>query len=329
MECKHVLISGLILLLGFLLAAPTAWAKSLDDERDQVRQAISDGSNFTNTLASVVGMTIAPEIASAHFKIEFQGQDDVDLETTKIPIRHYFSGEGRQWDPFVQVTGGYMTASKMLREDDGGNLVLADRQHKGYSFFLLGGVRFPLGLWGDIAPTAGVGMARLENQTTPLNDYTRKVIMPIYSGIVGDYTIDTMALSAGLEMNARHKLGPVELLLALRYSHFYLQTTSVSDSALEFSQNSDITAVRLTAQGDLGSIAVFKCPILWQVFLGNTAFWGPDAESLGFSNYNELGATMGLDLAGMGLWLDAVRLGGSLISGDGITGWTIIFGYDF
>lgn len=320
---------AILLTLAAVLAAGAgpARAGTLNVQRDDVRNAVSSSSSFTNTLAQVAGMTIAPEISSATFKIEFAGQDDVDLSTTKIPIRHYFRSQARAWAPFLQVSAGYLSASKTLRERDEDGLILADRQHQGFSGLLLAGLRLPLAPGIDFSPTAGVGLTRLKNQTEPLNDYTRNVIMPLYRGIVGDYTIDALVLSAGMEMNLRRSLGPVNLELALRYSHFYLQTTSVTDSALEFSQNADVSAARLTAGGALAGLNLWGRPLIWQVFGGNVTWWGPDAESLGFSHYWEAGATIGLDLRGAGLMIDALRLGGSLISGDGVTGWSLILGY--
>lgn len=316
-----------IFLLPALFAGQAA-ARSLDESRAEVRSLVASGSAFTNSLAQVAGITVAPEVSSVNLTIDMGSSGDVDLATTKIPIRHYFRSQDRAWAPFVQVSGGYMTAEKTLREQDDGGLILADRSHQGYSGLVQGGIRLPLAPWLDVSPTAGVGLTRLKNQTTPLNDYTRQVA-PMYQGIVGDYTIDALVLSAGLEVDLRHRLGPVGLELALRYNHFYMQTTSVTDSALEFSQNSDVTVARLTAGGPLFGASLAGRALIWQIFGGNVTWWGPNAEALGFTHYWEAGATIGLDLRGSGLIIDALRLGGSLISGDGVTGWSIILGYGF
>ena len=75
--------------------------------------------------------------------------------------------------------------------------------------------------------------------------------------------------------------------------------------------------------------ALADYPLLWQTFLGGIYYVGEDQDVLGWTYYGELGATLGVDLRRLGLMINALRLGTSIIQGDNITGWSIVVGYTF
>jgi len=94
-RCVYIKMFRLAVVLSvvFALASSPALADHLDQSRSEVRALVSTSSAFTNTLAQLAGITVAPEVSSLNLTIDFGEQGDVNLSLTKLPLRHYFRSE--------------------------------------------------------------------------------------------------------------------------------------------------------------------------------------------------------------------------------------------
>ena len=63
--------------------------------------------------------------------------------------------------------------------------------------------------------------------------------------------------------------------------------------------------------------------------VGGTALLGPARDALGFSGYTDYGVAVRTDISRLGLPLKTLQIGGKVIYGPGVTGWSGIFNYNF
>ncbi len=318
-----------------LLVAQAAWSYSLTPAqiealREQARRDLQGSSAFANTVAGIINVTISPDLSSAYYTVEFPGDSDVDFSTTKLPFYYYFTQEKRSWSPYVGVVLGYLDAQTKMDaiSETFGEHMRWDVRWKGYSGLVEGGVKFELGQGFYLSPGVSGGLAKLRNSVTYLNDFSRAVAAPILNGLTANFSLTAMTFSGIVGAGYESKLGPLDLKVVAKYTHSYVESVEVSDSAQDFSDDIDTVAARVTLGGPLG-LAVAGNPLIWEAFVGTLRMLGQDDNAIGFNYYYELGATLGVDLKRFGWPVSALRLGGSLISGDNVTGWSVIVGYTF
>lgn len=298
--------------------------------RDQARRDLQGSSDFANTVAGIINVTLTPDLSSAYYKVEFPGDSDVDFSTTKLPFYYYFDKEGRSWSPYVGVVLGYMDAKTKMDalSTTFGEQMRWDSNWKGYSGLVEGGARVELGKGFYVSPGISGGLAKLRNSVTYLNDFSRAVAAPVLNGLTSNFSITAMMLSGIVGAGYDGKLGPLDLKVLAKYTHSYVESVETEDSAQDFSGDIDTIAARVTLGGPLG-LSLAGHPMLWEAFVGTLQLVGEGDDAIGFKYYYELGATVGVDLTRLGWPISALRLGGSIISGDNVTGWSVIVGYTF
>jgi hypothetical protein len=298
--------------------------------RDQARRNLQGSADFANTMAGVINVTLTPDLSSAYYNVEFPGAPDVDFSTTKLPYYHYFELDSQRWSPYLGVVLGYLDAKTKVDTISVtfGERMRWDSNWKGYSGLLEGGVKLKLGKGFYVTPGLSAGLAKLRNSVTYLNDFSRTVAAPVLNGLTTNFSITAMMLSGILGGGYEGKLGPLDLEVVAKYTHSYVESIKTSDPAQDFNDDIDSLAGRVTLGGPLG-FSLYGNPVLWQAFVGAFHLVGEGDDAVGWTYYYELGATVGLDIRRLGLPLSVMRLGGSVISGDNVSGWSIIVGYTF
>ncbi|MCB2186080.1 MAG: hypothetical protein KQJ78_06655 [Deltaproteobacteria bacterium] len=330
---------ALALALAWGLAPATPAQAQAGDDWDIFRNELRDQLKQTQALSAVLSglltMAISPDWSAAFYTLgeDSESQSAVDMNTIKIPLYKRFPLAGRAWEPFAGITLGYMEvvsqgeyAVDPSAPVDG--VLSYEERWRCYSAFGETGVKLPLG-WGfSLIPSVGGGWAQVRNLTDYRNEFSREFIARLFDGLLTNFSLDAVVFMAALRADYERKLGPLNLRVKLKGTEFYLDVVDATDEAQEFSGNNGTLTGRVELTGPTG-LDLGSYPLLWQGFVGGFQFLGPDAEALGFDHFVEIGAYLGVDLRRAGLWVDALKLGGSLIAGDDITGWSVSLGYSF
>ncbi|MBI4800356.1 MAG: hypothetical protein HY794_16820 [Desulfarculus sp.] len=323
---QRIACLALICLLVLVSAPAQALTpEELEEARAYVRGKVQEGQNMARLLAEVVNLYASPDISSASYRLD----NGVAFNTLKLPYYREFALPDREWSLFAGINLSYLKATSHAETPVSDQDRLAvNVTWRGYSGLTEAGARFPLGHGLTLSPSLGAGLAQLRNQTEYLNQFSKENFAPIYRGITNNFSLDAAQALAALSLAWRAQWAGLDLACNLRYAHTYMKTIRTSDAAQEFQVHLDNLSARASLSGPLG-LNLGRYPLGWKAFVGNVTLLGPGDEDLGFSHYFEGGLGLSLDLSPAAWPLTGLSLGGSLITGDGISGYAINLGYDF
>jgi hypothetical protein len=112
----------------------------------------------------------------------------------------------------------------------------------------------------------------------------------------------------------------------LTYNH--IESIDSSSGLIDFSNQVSI----FTVGGEIiypSNISIFGFPIAIVPNLGSTTFLGNDRDALGFDYYFEAGLSFDADLSNKDWLVKKIRLGAEAMYGEDVSGWTILFSYQF
>jgi len=331
MFLKAILIC--LLLMTALPASRTVCAmtpQEIEELRTEAARQMTGQGQYAEMLGGIANAIIVPEISSAFYKIEDDGGSDTNASTTKIPYYHSFSHTDFGFTPFLGGVLGYLSSSGSVSSYlpvTKGQLEMEEKW-QAYSAMMEFGGKIPLSRGFFLAPSAIMAVVRIEHKADYLNEFSRRIVAPIYEGIIANYKIDAYTAGGALAGGYEGKFGKVDTGFIVKYIHSYTASFDTTNAAQEFNASTDIVNARLTLAGQRNYTSC-PYPIIWQVFLGHTHFVGPGDSQVGFSYFHELGASIGLDIASYGILLRSFRLGASYLIGDKVSGWSLILGYDF
>lgn len=322
------------LLLVIMCSLPAAAAaqdqQTTDDLRALLRQAMSAQDIMAPMMAGMINATMSPDVSAAFYRIN-QGARDLLLSTSRIPLEKQFVLPGREWRPVARLTLGYLSGENQpqgtLVIDDRSGPLAVDVDWRGFSGFFEAGAVVPLGRGFRLEPFLGVGLAHLKNDATYGNDISREA-STMLDGLLFNWDVTTMMAGAALGAAWKGALDPVTVELAGRVSYDYMDAIDATDSVQEFDDWVTTIDLRCTLAGPLG-VQVWGNPLGWQVMQDYTNLPGSQSEGLGIDHYYETGIALTLDITSRDLLVQSLRLGGSLIYGQDVGGWSILFGYAF
>ena len=102
----------------------------------------------------------------------------------------------------------------------------------------------------------------------------------------------------------------------------------MSSSLVDFSGGATTLAGSVETIHPTG-VEVQGFPLALVLIGGTTTFFGPGRNDLGFDSFVEGVAALRVDISRLGYPVRSVKLGGTLIKGGNITGWSLIFSYAF
>lgn len=315
----------LLALAGAPAPAQALTPQELEETRSHLRHQVQEGQNMARLLAEVVNLYASPDISSASYRLD----NGVNFNTLKLPYYRDFALPDRAWSLFAGFNLGYLKATSHAEAPlSYQERLAANVTWRGYSGLAEAGARLPLGHGLTFSPSLGAGLAQLRNQTEYLNPFSKEALGPIYHGITSNFSLDAAQFLTALSLAWQAKWAGLDLACQLRYAHTYMETIRTSDPAQEFKVHLDNLSARASLAGPLG-LNLGRYPLGWKAFVGNVTLLGPGDEDLGFSHYFEGGLALSLDLAPADWPLTGLSLGGSLITGDGISGWALNLGYEF
>lgn len=325
------LYSAALLCLLLLLCATSVHAQYTTEAlREAIRDELTAEDIMAPVISGMLNATLSPDISSAFYRI---GDDEGDLllSASRIPLEKQFELKGRDWRPVVRLTLGYMSAENQahgyLYLPDSEGPLQADNDWRGLSGLLEGGAVVPLGHGFRIEPFLGVGLAYLKNDTDYTNDISNQAA-PILDGLLFNWEVTSLVAGGAVAAAWQGDIGPVNLETIARVSLNYLDTIAATDQVQEFSTWVTTLDLRATLSGGLG-VSLWGAPLGWQVLQDYTHVPGSQDDGLGIDHYFETGAALTLDITPAGLLVKSLRLGGSIVYGHNVSGWSVLFGYAF
>lgn len=315
---------------GLLVMAPlSVLAQSgLDGVIDEVRQQAIEQAGPDRLgagYAAMMNFAATPDISSATYYIDSADAGDPTMNVYKIPLRREFMLEGRDWKPFVEASFGYLdyeATFDVLPQES----VKAD--WKSYGGLLGLGVKMPLNDDLDFVPALDLGLVRLESSADYRGPVAEAILKPALEGVVFDWDANAYLIGATVGLDYRHafETWTVEGRTRLTYSHF--DTYDSSSPQVEF--DADIST--FTLQVDVIKPLDAKIggyPLALVSHFGNTTFIGNNRDALGFDYFFEAGLALETDVSQNDWPVKKLRLGAMGIFGADVTGWSVIFGYQF
>jgi Solitary outer membrane autotransporter beta-barrel domain len=275
--------------------------------------------------AAMMNFATAPDISAATYNIDSASADDLTLNVYKIPFRHEFTLEGRDWKPLVQASFGYLEYEgqfDFLPQES----VQAD--WKSYGGLVGAGVSVPLENGLTIVSALDFGLARLESDADYRGPIAESIIDPALRGVVFDWDADALLVGAtmGLDYKRHFDSWALEGHTLLTYNH--LETYDSSSDQIAFDANTTTFSLQVDAIKPIDA-QVRGYPLALVGHFANTTFIGNQRDALGFDHFFEAGLALETDISQNGWLVKKLRLGAMAIFGADVTGWSVTFGYRF
>lgn len=305
-----------------LLLAATAAAQDLDALRQQLREDLGS-VHFAQSLLGLVMLSDELELSGASYWID----DDVstDVSTFSLPFHSTVDLWGGD-RPRLHVEGtvGWAQARQGTADLYRGLLpgleTTVDTKWTTYGGLVGVGLQFQPREQLTITPLLDLGLAYLDNDTR-LTGPGAAVTAALTDGIAFNWDAFTLSYGVALRACWQQPLGEHHrLVLTGRYDVRWNDAFATDDPAQDFTTRTQL----LTLYGDLFGPAgfdVFGVPAEWQLTPAYRAFVEGDLFSV--DGYLELGASLLIHTGDQGLpGTDGFAVGGAVMLGDDLTGWT-------
>jgi len=308
---------------AFQLSNP--FGNIIDDVADFVNSKLGP-SDVGASYAALINFAGNPDISTATYYIEAPRDSEGTLTVGRFSFRHPFWEEGDQWKPFVQAFVPYQTLQYDLdfeeTEED------ADARWDAVGLILTFGNEFDVSERWKITPAINTGAFRLESNAGYRGAISEGILDPAFSGTVFDWTAYSWVLGASLWLDYKREFNKFDagVHLGATYNHvssFHSTSDEISFSSEALTLDATLDTVHETP------INLNGFPISMVFSVGGTAILGPAGNALGFSSFSDYGVAVQADISRLGWSAQTVQLGGKIIYGPGVTGWSIIFNYDF
>ena len=305
-----------VLLLAPGFCVPGSWAADDSPNIDVDYHRLATG------YAHLVSFSAEPEIASGRYSIDSEdpGTEDSILDATKLPLYKEFSSDDHEWSWYLQGALSYYSLEQEV------NFFLEPELHGstefnwyGYGGMVESGLIFPLSNGFSWTAGLGFGVSRLENDADFSNQKLKDLLDPLLGGSVYDWSTNVSTTRGDLGLTYQQKHGNYDLKGKAHITYTHIDSYSESRGFGGFSGDAGTVTLKLDVRHPLG-VELRKYPVYIIGHVGNTNFIGSNRGELGFNSFSELGLSFGIEK-----W----TLGALGIIGDGVTGWNIIFNYDY
>ena len=305
------------------LAAAPVCAQQLEDVRAAARDA-ARSSHYAAFLAGFVGLTGESELSGANLRID----DELDTEITLLTYpmhREVPLGDGDD-GLRLRLEADFGYAKARFRSDDiyGGDLPgFETRVRSRYEAFGgFGGVGFVVPI-GDVtvAPIVVGGITRVDTDTF-YDGAGAAVAQQVLDGILFNWNATYAVYGGGLLLQHRDfLLGDVRITPRLRYDARRTDPLSADDPVQDEASPYEWSVARIDLDGPAGWDLQGR-PVRWTGELGYKRFLDEVGDLLGFEDYFELGAGLRWNARDLVPLVGDCGLGGALLIGDDVLGWT-------
>ena len=273
-------------------------------------------SNLGAGYAHLLSVVAQPEISASGVDIDTnEPEADITLDTLHLPYHAEFASDGLGW--YIQASAGYAVYEEDITgASEQGLAYEVDAKWRAYNGILEGGLLFPL--TDAIKLSAGIsgGVASLENDT----DFTGPIdISPDIPGTVFDWETYAALYRAHGAVHYDEQLGDYRVKGVGHLTYTYVDSFSESKGFAGFSDDSGAAIFNLDVGRRVNSTeAAHAVSIIGH--LGYTAFLGGNRNQLGFNDYFEAGASLGVDKYAAGVLF---------IFGEKVDGISLMFNYNY
>ena len=284
-----------------------------------LRNTISN-ANLGSGYAHFLHITSESTLSSATYDVR-SGNNDTSYSIYRLPWEaSLFRGPkqiallGRFHAGFITVGNDFELSPTSL----GPGTIAADWYVASASGGL--GLRIPL-VWGlSIKPSFDAGLARLESQAKYFGSATN--LQPLLDGLLFRWKSYAYFLTPSLRAEWERSWDRHKLYVTSRLAGSWMKSFAESDEVVAFSE----PAYGYNLRGEWIEALPFTFleRTFSAVFLaGFAGFFGPNRDVLGFSYVGEVGGGMQAPIFLRYPNLPALRVSGSYLRGDGVSGWTI------
>jgi len=320
--------SFLILIFLFPKTGEAQFGGLLGDLVDEIRD-ITDGllgsEEIGSAYAAMINFAGNPDISAATYSMGREYGEDATLNVFRVSLRHEFKTESDKWQPFAQVLIPYQTL-------DSKDAIDSDNQTE-VSWDAVGaigtvGSEYTVDPHLKITPAINLGMVRLKSNAGFQGALGDSIFEPGLEELAFDWTAYAVVYGGALWADYEFPLETFEASAHVGVSQNWVQSYDVSDPSISFFSYATTLAGRLESNHPTG-IEIGGCPISLVLTAGGTAFLGPGKDALGFDRFVSGGFAFQAGIDRFGLPLKSVQLGLLGITGPNVTGWSILFNYEF
>ncbi len=301
-----------------------------------VREILDDVSDFVSSqlgpdqvgasYAALINFAGNPDISTATYYIDAAPGTEATLTVGRFSFSHSFYEEGDDWRPFIQVLVPY--EHLVYDIDTRNNANAADARWDGVGLVLTAGNEFILSDRWTFAPALNVGAFRLDSNAGFRGATTESILDPSFNGQIFDWTAYAWVLGGSLWFDYEREFRRFDLGWKTGITLNHVRSFHTSSEEIRFSSEAVTLTTSLESVHET-PVNLSGFPICLVLSAGATAFLGPARDALGFPGYTDYGIAFRADITRLGFPLETLQLGGKLIYGPDVIGWSGVFNYDF
>jgi len=204
----------------------------------------------------------------------------------------------------------------------------ANARWDGVGLILTAGNEFTLSERWKIVPAINVGSFRLDSNAGVRGAVSDDILDPSFTGRNFDWTAYAWVLGASIWFDYKREFRTFDLGVhtGATLNHvgsFYTTSEEIQFSSEALTLDATLETIHRTP------VNLNGFPISMVLSVGGTTFLGPARDALGFPGYTDYGIAFRADVSRLGLPVETLQLGGKVIYGPGVIGWSGVFNYNF
>jgi len=297
----------------------------LDDVSDLISAQLGP-NQIGASYAALISFAGNPDISAATYYIDAGPRADATLSVGRFSFRHSFYEEGDEWRPFVQIMIPYEHLVYDLDTKDGRGI--ADPRWDGVGAVLTAGNEYALSERWTFVPAINFGAFRLDSNAGFRGAASESILDPSFSGQIFDWTAYAWVLGGSLWFEHKREFRRFDLEWKSGFTLNHVESFYTTSDDIQFSSEAVILNTSLETVHDT-PINLNGFPVSLVLSVGGTAFLGPARDALGFTGYTDYGIAFRADISQLGFPVETLQLGGKMIYGPDVVGWSGVFNYNF
>jgi len=310
---------------GFTVDFSNPFERIVDGILDFANEQLGP-NDVGSAYAALINFAGNPDVSASSYNIDTGERSSARLDVFRASFRiPSWTENSHGWKPFVQGMVPYQTLKYRadLREEGG-----AELEWEAYGLVFSVGNEFQASERLTLTPAVNLGSVRLVSNAGFRGAAAEDILQPEYAGSVFDWAADGAVIGLTLWMDYKWDFERFDAWLHSGVTYNHVESYRSSSDQISFSSSATTLDVSLETVHASG-IQLQGFPLSVVFTGGGTVFLGPGRNALGFNSFADLGAALQADISRMGLPVESVRLGAKVIAGESVTGWNLIFSYEF
>jgi len=277
-----------------------------------------------NGALAILGLTAVPDIAASSLTISDETSDD-----TRLLLWQFGDGFTLSDDLPLFLEGylGYARYDPVFVLSDGEAARPFGVRWNSLSATIGLGASIPVAPSLDLRPTANLSFGHIESDLSlagRLIETETGIDLPFLDG----GRMNAVGYGGSLVLDYQRWTAAYELDAELRYTHLRLEPFDTTSPATEF--GSDAIAASLWARYRWPTgWSLFGLPMRYVVDLAHTTYLGDSDDALGFNHLTRVGAGLEMEIGGVALLSDRLRVMGRFLFGEDVRGYSVSLAVSF